>query len=234
MKRVISSTSLSQGSYLVDRLGRIQPVILHVPSTTYVNRGIMHLCPTDANFFVNDGMMSNSEAVSVLVYCILEWMDNHNVSVFTVKDSLQFRSYAELQYAPIFNRSVVKFLNNSKKQIVEFQNSLPDFESVNNKFYNYALNEYCKLSILGNMVEFRIGSEDGFNWNSVIIDEVILKKGLDQGNYRFTISRESSKGYKLYFSNATLDELLSQDKTVMSSTAFKRTQTDDSISYSEC
>ena len=62
MKRYINAnTTLKSGSYVSDRDGNIYDIMMHVPSTTYLGRGYLHLAPTDADFLLNQGLISYDE-----------------------------------------------------------------------------------------------------------------------------------------------------------------------------
>ena len=70
MKRLITAkTQLKQGSYVVDRKGRIYDIGMHVPSTTYLSRGIYHLALTDADFLLNQGLIDEDDATAIVLYC---------------------------------------------------------------------------------------------------------------------------------------------------------------------
>ena len=95
----------------------------------------------------------------------------------------------------------------------------------------YLKDNFCKISVFGNAVEFRISSDD-YDWNDVIIDDVILK--YDRGNpytTRYTIMKESDKGYQEYFSNATLEDILQNDKAVLSSQMLDRKVINKRLKY---
>ena len=86
-------------------------------------------------------------------------------------------------------------------------------------------------SVFGNAVEFRI-SRDDYDWNKVIIDDVILK--YDSGKpytTRYTIMKESDNGYQEYFSNATLEDILENDGAVLSSELLDRKVINKRLKY---
>lgn len=239
MKKYIkSSINLDSGSYLLDRDGNLIPVTLHVPSTTYRDRGINHLSVTDAEFLwraVNK--ITEDEARSIALFCFLEFLRNeeHRSSGYVVSllDISKFNNFAELRYAPQL-RKYILLLEGSLDDLSLQLDSLPDFDDINDRWFKWLSNNYTKVSILGNYVEFRIGSDDNYNWNKIIIDDFILKydKG-DSFKTLYTILRESSKGYKAYFQTATIDEILENDGAVLSSKNIRRKVINSRIVYEE-
>lgn len=226
MKKYIDNKiTLKQGAYLLTRDGEFIETILHVPSTTYIGRGIEHLCPTDAEFLLNNDRISDSAAEVILKYCLVEYLTNelHRDSdyVLSVFDITSFTSYADLRYAPTLRRMVMSYPGKFQNYLsVEDQRK---FDRLNTTWYTWLKNNFVKVSVFRDVIEFRINSEDGFDWNAVIIDDGIL--GISNSanpKTRYTIVRESSKGYKAYFINATLDEVLENDNAVLSSTYLRR------------
>ena len=68
MKRYISAkTNLKQGSYVVDRDGIIHDIGMHVPSTTYLGRGLVHLATTDAEFLLDQNLINKDEVLSIIL-----------------------------------------------------------------------------------------------------------------------------------------------------------------------
>lgn len=218
-----SSIQLNNGSYLLDRNGNLLAVKLHVPSTTYVSRGIERLSCTDGQFLYDQKLIDMDEFMSIALYnfwCFLQQDKNKKLSdSVTVSDCIEFNDYAELRYAPSV-RSKFMLISGTVQDIVSRLSKYPDFKNLNNKWYDYLKNEYVKVSVFNNSVEFRISSEDGFDWNSTIIDSVILEDS--NPAHRYTIVRESSKGYRAYFINATLSDILENDKVVLSSKLLNR------------
>ncbi len=229
MKRYISSkTNLKQGSYVVDRNGKIYDIGMHVPSTTYLGRGLIHLATTDAQFLLDQNLITEDEAKSIMLYCYEEFLEDECGitdldQVIGLTTMSRFSDYAEMRWAPdaralFFGMSNIRTLG----EIEELRSELPDFDTLNKKWYPYLQDNYCKISRFGNVVEFRISSNDGFDWNKVIIDKVILK--FDSGKpytTRYNIARESDKGYQEYFYNATLEDILENDKVVLASKEYK-------------
>ena len=236
MKRYIAATTnLTQGAYLLSRTGSIEPTVLHVPSTTYVYRGLLHLCTTDAEFLLDNGKISLEEAETILKYCLVEYLTDElgkdSSYRMSIMDTTKFTNYADLKYAPKLRAMFMKLLG--------FQNELTDeeqreFEALDDTWYEWLQNQFVKVSVIGNTVEFRISSNDGFDWNEVIIDYAILNTNLGQNpRVRYNILRESEKGYRHYFVNATLDEILENDSAILSSTYLDRKVIAGAIRYVE-
>lgn len=228
MKRYIkANTTLETGSYLLSSSGELIPVTLHVPSTTYLSRGIEHLCPTDAEFLLSRDEISEEEALVIYYYCLQEYLGKDS---FTLADKIRFNTYCELKYAP----KLAKLVANPDSCPVNPADLAPCFDDINEEFYTYCKNNYAKVSVMNNSVEFRITSENNFNWNKVIIDQCILKHDHSMpSNTRYTILRESSKGYKSYFVGATLKEILENDSTILSNTSISRREHNGTIEYIE-
>lgn len=226
MEYIYSNTSLNSGSYLLSRDGELIPVKMHVPSTTYMSRGIEHLCPTDADFLFSQDLLSDEEVVVVYFYCLLEYLGK--LEDISIGERIKFDAYCELNKTQ-YVRQFVKPTSICPYSIDELTEL---FDDINDEFYIYCKNEYVKVSVLNNYVEFRITSEDNFDWNRVIIDDCILKynKG-SQDTTKYSILRESSKGYRAYFYSATLDEILEDDDIVLSSEILTRHQSVSGIEY---
>lgn len=240
MKRYINSTTknltnnLTQGAYLLTRTGEIFETVLHVPSTTYISRGIEHLCPTDAEFLLNNGKISEDEAELVLKYCLVEYLTTEfrkdTTYIMSIFDVTSFTSYADLRYAPILRKKVLMYPGKFKNFVTETEANA--FARLNRKWYNWLKNNFVKMSVFRNVIEFRICSEDNYDWNEVIINYGIL--GISNSNNpatRYTIVRESSKGYKAYFINATLDEVLENDNVILSSILMRRYVVGGNLTY---
>lgn len=225
MKRYIrSNTTLSQGAYLLTRDGDIIETEMHVPSTTFVGRGIEHLVPTDAQFLLNQGKISDEDAKAILDFCLVEYLrdEKHQDEEYTVSvmDVAAFNSYAEMRYASELRRYLMTYANKFRNKLSSREHQL--FVENNRKWYPWLQNNFVKVSVFKNTVEFRISSEDMFDWNGVIIDNGILEHDFGDSSTLYTVVRESSKGYKAYFLNATLDDILEQDDIVLSSTLLDR------------
>ena len=236
MKRYIQcKTTLKQGSYVVDRNGNIYDIGMHVPSTTYLSRGILHLSLTDADFLLSQGLITKDEATAIVLYCYKEFLEDEldiadPDEIISLTALTQFADYAETKWAP--NARVILFKQNLRtiREIEEQLKKLPDFNQLNDKWYKYLKDNYCKVSRFGDVVEFRISS-DGFDWNDVIIDKVILPYEKGSGNTRYNIVKESENGYQSYFMNATLNDILENDKAVLSSEFCDRKVVDRKVSY---
>lgn len=224
MKRYIKSdTTLKQGSYVADRDGKIYDIGMHVPSTTYLGRGYLHLAPTDAEFLLNQGLISEEDALAITLYCCFaEFLeDEMGISrdeVISLTALSKFLDYSEMKWA----KNVRKiFMSNQYRTIDEIEDaldSLTNFKDLQQKWYKYLQDNYIKISRYGNTVEFRISSTDGFDWNDVVIDDIILKH--DNGRSartKYNVMKESESGYKEYFFNATLNDILENDKIILSS-----------------
>lgn len=226
MKRYIkANTALSQGAYLLSRQGDIIPVNIHVPSTTYRDRGRNHLCPTDAEFLCEQGKISFEEALIICKVCLVEFLSTElnydNNDEITIMDMSKFNSYAELRYAPTLRKYLMNYSDKIGNVYTEGEEDI--FESLNAKWYPWLQNNFVKVSVFNNVVEFRISSNDNFDWNRVIIDDCILKYDPStRSSTKYTIVRESNKGYKAYFINATIDEILENDDVVLASKTLQR------------
>lgn len=237
MKRYIAArTSLNQGSYVVDRNGKIYDIGMHVPSTTYLGRGIYHLALTDADFLLNQSLISEEEATAIILYCYVEFIEDEcdfddMDKVIPLSKLTEFSDYAETKWARKARTIFFKQNLRTLREIYDHLDSLPDFYELNKKWYKYLKENYCKISVFGNAVEFRISS-DNFDWNKVIVDDVILK--YDSGKpytTRYTIMKESENGYQEYFSNATLEDILQNDKAILSSEILERKVINKELQY---
>lgn len=220
MKRYIRcATTLHKGSYMLSKDGDITEVYFHAPSTTYIDRKIYHLCPTDANFLLNEHKISKDDADIILKACFAEYLESQNMEAdhaITDSDIDKFAKYADLTGAPIMYQMALDCEGQSVEDLLSESES---FESLDNKWYKWLKNNYVKVSISNNLTEFRIGSDNGYDWNDNIIDDFILDSNLkDDANMRYNILRESGNGYKAYFQKATLNDLLENDKTILSTT----------------
>lgn len=236
MKKYIkSNVSVKQGSYVLDRRGNLFDIQMHVPSTTYLSRGIVHLCPTDADFLFSQGELSEDEAMAICLYCYAEFLEDElgltENEVIPLTAPSQFNSYAELRYAPDVRILFFKFNGTKLSDVYSQLSNLPDFNQLNEKWYKFLQNQFVKVSIFNNQVEFRISSEDGYDWNKVIIDKFILRYDSTRSSTRYSILRESSKGYKAYFMNATVDDILENDKVVLATELLDRRVVNGRIRY---
>jgi len=238
VKRVIkaSATAVEYGTWLLDRDGHMEPTLMHVPSTTYLGRGLKHLAPTDAEFLYKHGKITAEEAECIIKVCLVEFLTvEKNLDQddrVGMTDMAMFNDYAELRYCSSF-RSKFMMMITTVGQITTDADDR-EFAELNKKWYPWLQNNFVKVSRFGDVVEFRISSEDGFDWNKVIIDYGILKSGFgDDPDIRYNILRESSEGYKSYFIDATLNDILSQDKMVLSSKQLRRKVVGAALEYYE-
>lgn len=224
MKKYIRSYVYSN-SYLLDRKGHIRVISLHVPSTTYVNRGITRLCPTDAEFLLNNGKITEDEAKTIALYDFTEFLGDK--SDYSPIDLSTYLNFAELKYAPSVRSIFLKSLNDP-----DVSADSSKYDKLNEQWYNYLCNEFVKVSEFGKTIEFRISSNDDFDWNKVIIDDVLLKNSKVYDSFNINIVRESDKGYKAYFLNASLSDILNSDNIVLSSTCLNRKIVNGELEYS--
>lgn len=221
---ITAGTQLGTGSYMCDRDGKMTSVRLHAPSTTYTSRGILHLSPVDAEFLLANNFISPDEAFAILMYCFVEYVEDElDSDSYSVMDTTKFRTWAELGYLPEMSKLMSKLgIGGDLDDLYSRMSSMPDFDELNRRWYAVLRDEYVKVYVVGNKVEFRINSEDGFDWNSVIIDDVLCSSKYNFRGARISIMRESSKGYQAYFLNASLSEILEADKIVLSSIYLRR------------
>lgn len=239
LKRYIyADTKLKQGSYVADKDGEIYDIGMHVPSTTYLGRGYLHLAPTDADFLYSHRKISEEDVAAICLYCYEEFLEDEleiseKDQTIPLMAITQFADYAELKYAKDARKIFFKYNNvRTLEELEEKMSELPDFNSLNSKWYRWLQNNFIKISKFGNTVEFRISSNDGTDWNKTIIDDIILK--FDNGGRsktKYNILRESDRGYQEYFFNATLNDILEQDKMVLSSEYLNRSVVNGSIKY---
>ena len=84
------------GSYLISQSGNIMKVDIHVPSTTYMGRGIYRLSPTDMEFLLNEGLITLDEAYSMLLQDYLIFINNifiANVNLLKKNFPIELRPY---------------------------------------------------------------------------------------------------------------------------------------------
>lgn len=232
MKRYITAAALGTGSYLLDREGKLIPVDIHSPSTTYINRGLAFLSVTDAEFLYRIRKVTENEALQIVLgnfnYFLQFQLDKKEGDMFSILDISRFMEWSEMKYAP----TMKDMFRGTMSEVSQLQRMYHHdiFEKLTHKFYPWLLNNYVKISVIGNNVEFRISSEDGFDWNSAIVDHVLTQYQFSAST-RFNILRESSSGYIAYFLGATLNEVLERDKVIMSSIILDRVETDGGIKY---
>ena len=176
-----------------------------------------------AEFLYSEGLITQDDVRCVLDFCFAEYLvniQNKDTSyVPSMMDVVSFTSYAELKYARTSYTMLMKYVNRFRIDVSEEATS--KFYKLSNRWYRYLTDNFVKVAVMNNSVEFRICSEDSFDWNSVIIDDCILEYDLSSNSStRYSILRESSKGYKAYFLNATLKEILESDSTILSSSNY--------------
>ena len=236
MYRVIKASKVSTeyGTWLLNRNGELEPTQMHVPSTTYLSRGLNHLAPTDAEFLYKHGKISLEDAELITKVCLVEFLtvekDLNDDDRVGMTDMTMFNDYAELRYCPSFRNKFMMLITTVGNIITEEDDVR--FAELNSKWYPWLQNNFVKVSKFGDVVEFRINSEDGYDWNKVIIDDGILKSGFaDDPDIHYNILRESSKGYKAYFTDASLSDILDNDKVVLSSTLLRRKIVNGKVQY---
>lgn len=222
MKKLITGAvaapiNTQYGTWLLSRRGDLIPVTLHVPSTTWISRGLEYLAPTDGEFLYTQGKISEEELTSIVVTNFLHYLDDNKITEYSITDVTSFNSYAELKYASTARQIMMRFIGGTTASLKNMLLDYTSFSALNQKWYSFLQNNYVKVSKFNNTLEFRISS-DGYDWNENIIDDVLLNENYDFSKCRINIVKETAAGYKPYFQNATLDDILSYDDTVMSST----------------
>ena len=225
MKRYIKSNT-NYDTYVLDRNGHIWHTALHVPSTTYVNRGLVQLAPTDAQFLYSLGKISENDVKVIVLYDF--YIYNNNSFDYGPLDLAKYMSFAELKYAPDVRNILLSAIDDKQLSV-----NVSKFNELNHKWYSYLCNQFVKVSEFGKTIEFRISSDDGFDWNKVIIDDVLIKNSELYNEFKINIVRESSEGYKAYFLNASLDDILRNDKVVLSSQLLVRKVIDGRLIYTK-
>lgn len=221
-KKINSATAVATqyGTWLLDRDGNLTPVTLHVPSTTWVGRGLDYLAPTDGEFLFVHNKIDQNELAAIVLTNFLRYLEEYNIEEYSITDITAFSSYAELKYAPTARQLMMSFMMGTRKSIQNMLLDYPSFSALNNKWYKYLQNNYVKVSKFNNALEFRISS-DNYDWNEEIIDDVLLNESYDFSRCRITIMKETPDGYRTYFENATLNDVLSNDSAVLASTQLK-------------
>ncbi len=234
MKRYVkAATTLKQGSMLLKKNGTLIDVMYHVPSTTYMSRNIYHLCCTDGQFLYDYEFIEDYNYETIVRYCYYEYLttvegksDNDQIGII---DSTKFNAYAELRYAPTAKPIIMKLRGTVGSLVANGVEN--DFNKLNATWYEFLRNNYVKVSRFGNVVEFRITSDNGFDWNKVIIDDCILKYDNGGDSTRYNIIKEFGTECKTYFVNATLSDILKQDKIILSSETFERKVLNGEVVY---
>lgn len=213
MKKYIkASTEYLDGSYLLDRAGTLHSTILHAPSTTFINRGLMFLSPTDADLLLKLSKISEEDVKIILGYNLKYFIEHEKHSSSKLLYIAEFIDWAELKYAPTIRSRFMEFVSD------DFDDSdvTKQFETLSSIWYKWLQDNFVKVSVINNVAEFRITSEDGYDWNDVIIDDVILSYDW-KPNTKFSILKENDSGYRAYFYNVSLDDILENDTIILSS-----------------
>lgn len=227
MKKLITGAvaapiNTQYGTWLLSRRGDLIPVTLHVPSTTWTSRGLEYLAPTDGEFLYTQGKISEEELTSIVVTNFLHYLDDNKITEYSITDVTSFNSYAELKYAPTARQIMMRFIGGTTTSLKNMLLDYTSFSALNQKWYPFLQNNYVKVSKFNNTLEFRISS-NGYDWNENIIDDVLLNENYtDFSRCRINIVKETAAGYRSYFQNATLDDILANDSAVMASTKLLR------------
>lgn len=238
MKKYIkASTDLPEGSALLTRGGELIPVRFHVPSTTYMTRGIYRLSCTDGQFLYDQGIISKDDYTYIIrrdYYMFLTKYDNPGKSdddIISIVDSINFNAFAELRYAPFAKQYVMTI----KGTVGSIMYEVDDYRLLvlDDTMYPYLQNNFVKVSRFGNAVEFRINSNCKYDWNKTIIDKCILKYDTGGDTTKYTIIKEINDTCNVYFMNATLSEILEKDKIVLSSKLYRRSIVGGGNRYTE-
>lgn len=234
MKKLILgaiATATQYGTWLLSRHGDLIPVTLHVPSTTWVSRGLEYLAPSDGEFLYTQGKITEEELTSIVLTNFLYYLNDNDITEYSITDVTAFCSYAELKYAPTARQIVMRLIGGTAASVKNMLLELTSFSALNQKWYPFLQNNYVKVSKFNNSLEFRISSE-GFDWNEAIIDDVLLNEEYDFSKCRITIVKETAAGYKPFFQNATLNDILANDTAVMASDElFERKIIDGNLTY---
>lgn len=221
MKKLITGAvaapiNTQYGTWLLSRRGDLIPVTLHVPSTTWTSRGLEYLAPTDGEFLYTQGKISEEELTSIVLTNFLYYLNDNDITEYSITDVTAFSSYAELKYAPTARQIIMRLIGGTAASVKNMLLELTSFSALNQKWYPFLQNNYVKVSKFNSSLEFRISS-DGFDWNEAIIDDVLLNEEYDFNKCRITIVKETAAGYKPFFQNATLNDILANDTAVMAS-----------------
>lgn len=242
MKRYIrsstSSSVLSEGAYLMDRDGILYPVILHAPSTTFIERGIHYLVPTDAEFLLKYGFINTDEAICIALHLFVEYLEESKTDVstdldYSMIDVMSFMNYAEMKYAPSIKQLFLETVSGRSYDDWKVYLYGQTFDILNEKHYKFLCNRFVKVYRIVNVVEFRINSTDGFDWNKTIIDKCILSRP-ELKKCVFEIAKQEGSKVKFYFRGASLNDILEADKTILSSESYTRqVDVDGKVHYEE-
>lgn len=228
---VATPTATQYGTWLLSRRGGLIPVTLHVPSTTWISRGLEYLAPTDGEFLYTQGKITEEGLTAIVLTNFLYYLNDNDIKDYSITDVTAFNSYAELKYAPTARQIMMRFIGGTTASVKNMLLELTSFSALNQKWYPFLQNNYVKVSKFNNSLEFRISSE-GFDWNEVIIDDVLLNEEYDFSKCRITIVKETAAGYKPFFQNATLNDILANDTAVMASDElFERKIIDGNLTY---
>lgn len=221
---------LKPGTFLLDRNGNLTKTTLHVPSTKYMMLNIKHLSSTDGDYLYTHHFIDFDELVSIVLYCYIEYLETYE-GTGSIIDQTKFIQYGELKYAPNAREALQEIGLADIKTLYDMKEDYPDFNSIDNKFYNYLCNNFVKVSVYGKSLEFRISSNDSFDWNKVIIDECLLKNYVYVKTLSISILKDFNGSCKSYFMNASIEDIIESDKIVLSSTKFNRQVKNGKIIY---
>lgn len=222
---------LGQGTHLLTRFGQLIKTDLHVPSTKFMEAGIRHLSPTDGQFLLDYGKIDFDDLVSIVLFNLIEFMPTGKVLEHS--DYTRFKSFAELKWAPDASDALNEIgVVPNMSDLYDMQEDYPDFMTIDAKYYTMLCNDFCKVSRFNNSLEFRITSEDNFDWNKVIIDGCLLPHESEIKNCRINILKEINGGdCKAYFLDASLNDILEHDKAILSDEKLHRIQSGNKIEY---
>lgn len=216
MKRIIlSSEDLTYGTWLLDRNNELMPVSLHVPSTTWISRGLDYLAPTDGEFLLKHEYIDAAELKSIVYQNFVEYLQTNNIVEYSISDVVAFTKYAELRYAPVARQIAMSIEPGNVDSLIQKIADLPDFSQLNKRWYKFLQNNFAKVSKFGGVVEVRIAS-DKFNWNDTIIDMILDNSDKQFDRCRINVLKETSAGYKVYYQNAPISDLLINDAVIAS------------------
>ena len=189
-------TILSEGSFLLTRSGDLIPVALHVPSTTYIGKGIFHLSCVDGGFLLAHGFIDREDLIVILKYCLHEFLkspdggDCADESPVGLSARIRFQEFAELKHVPEAGKEIYS-LNGTVSELLSAWTEARFWE-LNRQWYDYLRNNYVKVVRIGNNVSFRLNNIDAFRWEPVISE--CIRKNDPTGNLlTLRTERESGK-----------------------------------------
>ena len=187
--------SMASGSFLMNRKGRLQPVDLHVPSASYLTKGILHLSCTDGQFLLDRYLIDRNDMDVILKVCFHEYLTKIIDDPKTDKDTIGpldrvgFMTFAELKYAPEAGADLLTLFGCVGDLISG--KVLQHFTLLNEKWYEYLRNTYVKVVRMGDSIDFRITSEQEGDWREIITDYI---RKQEEGGERLTYSISVENG----------------------------------------